>query len=149
MNYKKLPLIASSTLLKGVVATIAFSLIALPHNANATTPIRSTQQVAQAQTAPPNIKLSAKQQQDIKAIQANIGSQVKKVMTKEQIQQVEAGIKAGQTPRQAFGTVKFTTQQQQKLRQIMISSQEQMEAVLTKDQKQELARYRNSQQPKK
>lgn len=141
MNYKKLSLIAS--------ATIALSFITFSHNANAKTPTRSTQQIAQTQTAAPNIKLSAKQQQDIKAIQARIGTQVKKVMTKQQIQQVEAGIKAGQTPRQAFGTVKFTPQQQESLRQIMIASQKDMEGVLTTEQKQELARYRNSQQPKK
>jgi periplasmic protein CpxP/Spy len=144
-------LIASAILRKGVVGTIAFSLIALPHNVNAKTPSRTTQQVAQAQAQPaaPSIKLSAKQQQDIKVIQAKIRTQVKNVMTKQQIQQVEAAMKAGQTPRQAFAAVKFTAQQQQSLRQIMIASQQEMENVLTTEQKQELQQYRNSQQPKK
>jgi periplasmic protein CpxP/Spy len=137
MNFKKLSL----------VATIAFTLIALPQNANAKTPSTSTQQVAQAQ--PPSIKLSPKQQQDIEKIRAKVRNQVKNVMTKEQITQVETAMKAGQSPRDAFANVKFTTQQQQSLRQIMISSQQEMEGVLTTEQKQQLQQYRQSQQPKK
>ncbi|AFY99141.1 Spy/CpxP family protein refolding chaperone [Calothrix sp. PCC 6303] len=137
MNYKKLPLLASA---------IALTLIALPHNANAKTPSTSTQQLAQAQ--PPSIKLSAKQQQDIEKIRTKVRTQVKNVMTKQQIQQIEAAMKAGQNPRDAFANVKFTQQQQQSLRQIMISSQKEMEGVLTAEQKKQLQEYRRSQQPK-
>jgi periplasmic protein CpxP/Spy len=138
MNLKKLSLVASA---------IALTLITLPHNANAKTPSTSTQQLAQAQ--PPSIKLSPQQQEKIKKINANIATQVKKVMTPQQIQQIEAGIKAGQTPRQAFGTVKFTLQQQQSIQQIFNSSQEEKINVLTPDQKRQLQEYQQSQQPRK
>lgn len=113
-------------------------------------PLQLAQQPAQkpapAQQAPQplRIQLSEQQQQKIASIRANVRDQIKNVLTKQQRDQIESAMKAGQPPQQAFAALQFTQKQQQDLQRIMKSSQEQMEAVLTPAQKQELARYRQA-----
>jgi periplasmic protein CpxP/Spy len=129
-----------------LLAALALSLTAVPHAAIA----KPTQSVAQNQqtprdvAAPPQIKLSAQQKTRIDQIRTNVRSQIEKVLTDSQRKQVQAGLKAGQPPRQVFSGLKFTPQQQQDLRQIMVNSQQQIEGVLTAQQKLEIKRYQQS-----
>jgi Trypsin-like peptidase domain len=135
---------------KAVLGIPLKTYLSLTGNISPTQPIVTTPTPQPVDTSSlPNIKLSAKQQQDIEKIRTKVRTQVKNVMTPQQIQQIEAAMKAGQNPRDAFSNVKFTAQQQQSLRQIMLSSQKEMEGVLTNEQKQQLQQYRQSQQPKK
>ncbi len=131
-----------------LLAALALSLTAVPHAANAkpTQAIAQNQQTPRDVAAPPQIQLSAQQKSQIDQIRNNVRSQIEKVLTDPQRKQVQAGLKAGQPPREVFSALKFTQQQQQQLRRIMIASQQQMEGVLTRDQKLQIQKYQQSRQ---
>ncbi len=131
-----------------LLAALALSLTAVPHAANAkpTQAVAQNQQTPRDVAAPPQIKLSPQQKSEIDKIRNNVRSQIEQVLTAQQRKDVQAGLKAGQPPREVFSALKFTQQQQQQLREIMIASQRQMEGVLTTEQKQQIQKYQQSRQ---
>lgn len=131
-----------------LLAALALSLTAVPHAAIAkpTQSIAQNPQTPRDVAAPPQIKLSANQKSKIDQIRTNVRSQIEKVLTTSQRNEVQVGLKAGRPPREVFSALKFTPQQQQQLRQIMASSQQQIEGVLTVQQKQEIIKYQQSRQ---
>jgi periplasmic protein CpxP/Spy len=144
MKLKKLSLIA---------AAFALSLTATSSPVKAETTKASPLVVAQGQQqAPgPRIQLSDAQKTEMEKIRLDTRSRIEKIFTAQQKKQLQAAIKAGQPPQQAFGSLKFTPEQQTRLRDIMQSSQQKVEAILTPEQKQQLVQMRQNrpQQPKK
>lgn len=141
MKFKNLSLIAGAF-------AFALTLTAVPFSVKAETTKSAPIQVAQNPPAQPpaqrgiQIKLTAEQQTKFKKIDSGIRDQVKKVMTPQQLQQIQTAMESGKSPREAFAAINFTPEQQAQLQKIFITSQQQKEALLTNDQKAELARFR-------
>lgn len=139
MKFKNLSLIAGA---------IALTLTAVPFSVKAETTNSAPIQLAQNPPAKPDaqrgiqIKLTPKQQTEFRKIDNGIRDQVKKVMTPQQLQQIQTAMESGKSGREAFAAVNFTPEQQAQLQKIFITSQQQKEALLTADQQAQLARLR-------
>lgn len=145
MKFKNLSLLAGA-FTKCVLCTFALSLTAIPYTANA----KPAQQVAQANqqpsvAPPPQISLTAQQQEKVKKINLQVRSDINKVLTPSQRKQLETSLKARRTPQQITTDLKLTQPQGQKLRQIVVASQQQIfEKVLTEEQRQQIKQYQQS-----
>ncbi len=145
MKLKNSSLLATA-FTKYVLCTFALSLTAIPYTANAL----PAQQVAQANqqpsvAPPPQISLTAQQQEQVKKINLQVRSDINKVLTPSQRKQLETSLKARRTPQQITTDLKLSQPQGQKLRQIVVASQQQIfEKVLTEQQRQQIKQYQQS-----
>jgi periplasmic protein CpxP/Spy len=147
MKFKNSSLLAT-TFTKCVLCTFALSLTAIPDTANA----KPAQQVAQANqqpsvAPPPQITLTAQQQEQVKKINLKVRNDINKVLDTNQRKQLEISLKARRTPQQITTDLKLSQQQGQKLRQIVVASQQQIfNNVLTEQQRQQIKQYQQSRQ---
>ncbi|MCV3213147.1 hypothetical protein OGM63_06345 [Plectonema radiosum NIES-515] len=146
MKFKNLSLIAGALTKCAPSCALALSLTAVPFSVKAEISKSAPIQLAQNPPAKPpaqrGIKLTPEQQTEFRKIDNGIRDQVKKLMTPQQLQQIQTAIDSGKSQREAFGAINFTPEQQAELQKIFITSQQQREALLTTDQKAQLARLR-------
>jgi periplasmic protein CpxP/Spy len=139
MKFKSLPILAG---------VIALSLTAIPLTASA----KPAQQIAQNQqqpsvAPPPQIQLTAKQQEQVKKINTQVRSQIEQVLTPKQRQQLKTSLQARRSPSQITSDLALTQDQGRKLQQIVAGSQKQIfETVLTPQQQQQIRQYYQSRQ---
>ncbi|MGI2906830.1 hypothetical protein [Tolypothrix sp. VBCCA 56010] len=139
MKFKNLSLIAGA---------IALSLTAVPFSVKAETTKSAPIQLAQNPPAKPpaqsgiQIQLTPQQQTEFRKIDNGIRDQVQKVITPQQLQQIQTAREAGKSPSEVSAAANLTPQQQAELQKIFITSQQKKEALLNADQKAQLARFR-------
>lgn len=139
MKFKNLSLIAGA---------IALSLTAVPFSVKAETTKSAPIQLAQNPPAKPpaqsgiQIQLTPQQQTEFRKIDNGIRDQVQKVITPQQLQQIQTAREAGKSPSEVSAAANLTAQQQAELQKIFITSQQKKEALLNADQKAQLARFR-------
>ena len=145
MKFKNLSLLATG-FTKYALCALTLSLTAIPYTANA----KPAQQVAQANqqpsvAPPPQISLTAQQQEQVKKINLQVRNDINKVLNTSQRKQLEVSLKARRNPQEITTDLKLSQQQGQKLRQIVVASQQQIfNKVLTEQQRQQIKQYQQS-----
>jgi periplasmic protein CpxP/Spy len=130
-----------------LAGAIALSLTAAPFSANA----KPVQQLAQAQqqpsvAPPPQIQLNAKQQEQVKKINADVRKQIDTVLSPTQRTQLRKSLQARRNPQEITQDLKLTQDQGRRLQQIVAASQKKIfETVLTPQQQNQIRQYYQSQ----
>ncbi|MDJ0677642.1 MAG: hypothetical protein QNJ36_20040 [Calothrix sp. MO_167.B42] len=147
MNCKKLSK-TTGVIAKYTLTILTFtSFIIPPSFAQAETTSPKSQHIAQNQPKPKppqtlKLNLTSGQKEQIRKISQKASADIQKVFTDKQKKAIDAAIKAGTPPQQAFASIKISDQQKLRLQQIMTSFQKDRFDVLTDAQKRQVNEYR-------
>lgn len=88
------------------------------------------------------LNLTSGQKEQIRKISQKASADIQKVFTEKQKKEIDAAIKAGTPPQQAFASIKISDQQKLRLQQIIASFQKDRFNVLTDAQKKQVNEHR-------
>ncbi|NMG11454.1 P pilus assembly/Cpx signaling pathway, periplasmic inhibitor/zinc-resistance associated protein [Brasilonema sp. UFV-L1] len=89
-----------------------------------------------------HLKLTDEQKAKIKEIRRGTRTEVDKILTQQQREQLKTALQNPQEGRRVFDSLNLSDEQKNQLRQVMQSQKTQIDALLSAEQKEELQKYR-------
>lgn len=95
----------------------------------------------QGQRPGPNVQLTEQQKARLAEIQRNTRTQIERILTPQQREQMKAAMQNRQNRKDGFAAMNLSSQQKTQLQTIIRSARSQSEAVLTPQQRQQIQQY--------
>jgi periplasmic protein CpxP/Spy len=127
-----------------VASAIAFGLTVAPLAVKAQPESSAPAQNREQKGSLQSLGLSDTQKSQIREIREKTRAQLKKVLTSQQQEQLNAAMQNPQARRAALRNLNLTQDQKNQMQQIMKSQETQIEAILSPQQRQQLQQYREN-----